>query len=442
MAKIKSDYLVASIEANKYGKGALDNREISIKDCICVEGVESRAGSLALEGYKPLFDATVVRKLKEAGGLIVGKTTQDEFGFGSFNVNVGIGFDVPKNPLDSSRVCGGSSGGAAAIVAQRKIEGIKHIAIAESTGGSIVNPAAYCGVIGLCPTYGLISRYGLIDYANSLDKIGVIAENVEDAAVTLSVISGFDEQDNTSVDRKKENYENYLEKAGKEKLKIAVIRDQANLCDKDVQKALNELVSKLKKKHSVDEVELPLNNEHALGVYYIIAMAEASTNLAKYSGMRYGYSEALKDGENYDEYFSRVRSKIFGKEAKRRIIIGTFTRMAGYRDAYYAKALKVRTKIIREWKKHFEKYDLLLCPTMPDVAPRFDEINKLTPAQNYAMDILTVGPNLAGLPHISVPFDSKTVDEENKIRMPIGMMFVADHFNEKYLIQIGKEVLG
>ncbi len=410
-------------------KGKLSGYFVSIKDCIVVKDMESRAGSKILSGYKPVFDAGVAEKIKKEGGIIIGKTAQDEFGFGSFSKNVGVDMKIPLNPFDRERCCGGSSGGSAGIT-QKAL--FKHISIAESTGGSIVCPASFCGVYGLCPTYGLVSRYGLMDYANSLDKIGPMAKNVEDIALALSVIAGYDERDSTSVKRDKEDYSQYLKRDIKG-MKIGLIKEAfGEGVDEEVKKKINEKVKELEEKGAkVEEVSLPLNAKYSLAAYYIIAMSEASTNLAKFCGMRYGKHEKLEGG--FNEYFSKVRSANFGEEAKRRIIIGTFARMSGFRDAYYIKSLKVRTKLIEEYKKMFERFDVLISPTMPVIAPKFSEIEKMTPLENYMMDILTVGPNLAGLPHMNIPVGFKE-------KMPIGLMVIGNHFDEGKLFQIGKEL--
>lgn len=397
---------------------------ISVKDCIVVKDVESTAGSRILKGYIPPFNATCVQKCIDEGGIIIGKTSQDEFGFGGFSINVGTGFKIPLNPFDKTRVCGGSSGGAAGWA--QKTKNIQ-ISIAESTGGSIVAPASFCGVIGLCPTYGLVSRYGLIDYANSLDKIGAIGKSVSDVALLLNIISGNDKKDSTSLNIKKENYLDYLKQEIKN-LKIAIIKEAFQNIDENVKKTILNSLEKFKINY--DEISLPLTNKYSIAAYYLIAASEASTNLAKFCGMRYGMHEKLEG--NFDEYFTKVRSEHFGKEAKRRIILGTFARMAGYRDAYYLKAAKVRTKIIEEYKRIFKKYNILVSPTMPILPPKIKEVKKLTPLQNYMMDILTVGPNLAGLPHMSV-------NSGFSKGLPVGIMFIADHLQEGELIRIGKE---
>ncbi|MEM3126672.1 MAG: Asp-tRNA(Asn)/Glu-tRNA(Gln) amidotransferase subunit GatA [Candidatus Woesearchaeota archaeon] len=411
-------------EQQKNSRGKLAGKLISIKDCICVKGMESTAGSKILSTYKPLFDATVVERIRAEGGIIIGKTSQDEFGFGSFNINVGVDFKVPLNPHDKTRVTGGSSGGAAGATLLLD----NHIAIAESTGGSIVTPASFCGVFGLCPTYGLVSRYGLMDYANSLDKIGPMAKTMKDIALALTIIAGYDEKDSTSTNKEKEKYGAYLGQDIKE-LKIGVVKEFKQGFQDAVQKKFDEAIKKLQNAGAqIKEISLPLTTEYALSCYYIIATSEASTNLAKYCGLRYGYTEDLEG--SYNEFFAKIRSNGFGKEAKRRIILGTFARMAGYRDAYYIKALKVRTKIIQEYKKAFEEVDIIATPTMPILPPKFEEIEKLSPLQNYLMDILTVGPNLAGMPHLNVPIGK----EKN---LPVGLLLTANHFEEKKLIQVG-----
>ncbi|MAG47196.1 Asp-tRNA(Asn)/Glu-tRNA(Gln) amidotransferase GatCAB subunit A [archaeon] len=406
-----SEELALELADNVNLDGKLAGLPISIKDCICVRDVESTAGSKILNGYKPLFNATVIDKLIKEGAVIIGKTSQDEFGFGSFNVNVGLDKKIPKNPLDKERVTGGSSGGSAGFTRLTKHP---HVSISESTGGSIACPASFCGVAGLTPTYGLVSRYGLIDYANSLDKIGVMGKNVSDTKLVLDVIPGHDEKDSTSLKEK-------VKEDSKVK-KVGIIEESLNVEDKIKDKIYEYLDSN---NINYVKIKLPLTNKFSLDSYYIIAMAEASTNLAKLSGMRYGVEEDV-EGKNFNEYFTKIRSENFGKEAKRRIILGTFTRMAGYRDAYYLKAMKVRRLIIEEYKKAFQKVDLLVSPTMPITAPKLTDVNKLKPIENYMMDILTAGPNLAGLPHLNV-----NVGYLHK--MPIGLMFIADYLNENKL---------
>ncbi len=411
-------------------KGLLSKIAVSVKDNICVEGVQSAAGSRILESYEPPFDATAVERAKAAGGIIIGKTNQDEFGFGTFSVN--SGFAVPKNPHDPSRSCGGSSGGAAGLTAALPGE-FRHIAIAESTGGSISCPASFCGVVGLTPTYGLVSRYGLIDYANSLDKIGPIAKNVNDAALVLSVIAGHDDRDSTSLNGGKKEYTAFAGKSIKG-LKIGVPKEYfGSGVDESVADEVWKGIKKLESEGaSCKEISLPMTKA-SLPVYYIIACAEASTNLAKFCGMRYGAAENPEKEMN--EYFSEVRTKYLGDEAKRRILLGTYARMAGYRDQYYLKAMKARTLVINEFKAAFKKFDALAAPAMPVVAPKFSEIDKMSPVEQYMMDILTVAPNLAGIPMLSMPCGKAH-------GMPVGIHIMGGHLQEGKIITIASKLEG
>jgi aspartyl-tRNA(Asn)/glutamyl-tRNA(Gln) amidotransferase subunit A len=397
-------------QQEKSPKGRLAGLPISVKDCICVKDVESRAGSQILKDYNPPFNATIIQKLIDEGAIIIGKTSQDEFGFGGFSTNTD---NIPKNPFDGTRSSGGSSGGAATFTQLTKHP---HVAIAESTGGSIANPAAFCGVSGLTPTYGLVSRYGLIDYANSLDKIGLMAKTTQEQRSVLDVIKGYDPKDSTSIKENKITTTNNK--------KIAIIKESFEI-NPEIK---NQVLSNLE---DYDVISLPTIKKYSIPTYYLTALAEASTNLAKYSGLRYGQTLPLQ--KNFNEFFSEVRSKYFTKESKRRIILGTFARMAGYRDAYYLKAMKTRTLIINEYKKAFKKYDLLISPTMPILPPKFSEIEKLTPLENYQMDALTVGPNLAGLPHLTVPTGFLG-------KLPVGTMLISDHLQEEKLLEFGEKI--
>ncbi|MDE1871357.1 MAG: aspartyl/glutamyl-tRNA amidotransferase subunit A [Candidatus Micrarchaeota archaeon] len=409
-------------------EGMLYSLPVSVKDCICTNGIRTTAGSKVLDGYVPPFDATCVSKAKDAGAFILGKTAQDEFGFGTFSIN--CSYSVPKNPIDKSRTCGGSSGGAACLTAASSFP---HMAIAESTGGSITAPAAFTGTVGLTPTYGIVSRYGLIDYSNSMDKIGIISKSVEDAALGLSIISGYDPLDSTSVERPSEDYTRYVHEDVK-KLRVGVPKEYFT---ENVDERISKLVLKrLEQLQSLGiqckETSLPLT-KYALPAYYLIAMSEASTNLAKYCGLRYGKQEQSED--NFDSYFSRIRSGAFGEEAKRRIILGTYARMAGFRDAYYLKALKVRSLIIKEFKNAFKDFDALITPSMPILPPTFSDIGKLTPAQTYAMDVLTTPANLACMPTISVPIGLAE-------GLPVGIQIISNHFCEGKTIALGSAIEG
>ena len=404
-------------------EGKLSDYTVSVKDCITVKGVETTAGSKILEGYQPVFDATAVKNVKREGATIIGKTKQDEFGFGTFTQNTGIGIEPPRNPNDSERVTGGSSGGSAA--ATKILD--NHISLAESTGGSIANPAAFCDVVGMTPTYGLVSRYGLIDYANSLDKIGVMTKTVKESAMALDVISGHDNNDSTSIE-KPETIQ--VKDLYPEEITLGIPEEYVKNLDEEIEQAFYEKVDELEDEgFSVKQIELEMNAEYSLSTYYIIAMAEASTNLARYSGLRYGYSED-KDTD-YNDYFKKVRSNALGEEAKRRVILGTFTRMAGYRDAYYEKALKVRTKLINEWNETFQDVDAVIHPTMPIFPPKVEETQSLDPLDIYQMDLQTVGANLAGLPHLSVPLETD---------LPSGFMITGDHLSENLVLSVGDRV--
>jgi aspartyl-tRNA(Asn)/glutamyl-tRNA(Gln) amidotransferase subunit A len=408
--------LAENLKTKKDGK--LSGYTISVKDNICVNGMQSTAGSKILEGYIPPFDATVIEKCRAEGASILGKTTQDEFGFGTFNVNTS--YNIPLNPWDLERSTGGSSGGAACITA---VADFPHLALSESTGGSISCPASWCGVVGVTPTYGRVSRWGLIDFANSLDKIGVMAKTIQEAALLLEVICGQDLYDSTVLNEPIPNFSNPV---NIDDLKIGVPKEYfGEGVEPEIEKIIWSVLKKMETRGAnIIDISLPYT-KYSLSSYYIIAMAEASTNLAKFCGLRYGLQKKIEG--NFNEYFSNIRTEGFGEEAKRRVILGTFTRMAGYRDAYYLKALKVRTKVIQDFKKAFKHVDVLAAPTMPVIAPRFDEVDELEPIQHYMMDILTVAPNLAGIPMISVPCG-------NSQGMPVGLHLMADHLEEHKML--------
>lgn len=431
MNTISKELALAQAEVvKKNPTGKLAGVFISTKDSIVVKDVETTGGSAILKGYKPVFNATAVQKLIDEGAIIIGKCSQDEFGFGAFSTNIGHGLQKPLNPFDKERACGGSSGGSGGI--SQKADFV-HVSLGESTGGSIVNPASFCGVFGLCPTYGKNSRYGLIDYGNSLDKIGPMSTNLEALSLVQDVMAGFDELDSTSLNEPVEPIVGELSVDVKG-IKIGIIKEAfADGTNVEVFKANMDAIKKLEEKGAiVEEVSLATTIKYGIPTYYIVGTAEASTNLAKYAGLRYGASDNVV-GKSFNDYFTGVRTENFGLEVKRRIMLGTFTRMAGYRDAYYIKALKVRTKIINEYKELFSKFDVLISPTVPFVAPKFSDIDKMSPLQHYMADVMTVGPNLAGLPHMNIPvgFD--------KDGMPIGMMVTADHNGEGKLIQVAKE---
>ena len=394
---------------------------IVVKDNICTKGIRTTAGSKILENYTPPFNATVIKKVKDKGFTILGKNTQDCFGFGTFSTN--CQYKIPKNPYDKQRATGGSSGGTASFIKLSKH--VNH-GIAQSTGGSINCPAAFCGVVGLTPTYGLVSRYGLIDYANSFDRIGTITKTIQQTAELLTIIAGKDEKDQTSQ-KKNKDYTKFLKKETK-KRKIAYIKEALEQSDKKVQKQIKLALSDLEKLgYQIEEISFPLL-EYTVPTYYIIALAETSTNLAKFCGLRYGKSKQIEG--HYNEFFTKVRTKYFSTEEKRRIMLGTFIRLAGYRDKYYLKAIKIKQMLKQEMKQLLKKYDYIITPTMPILPPKFKEIEKLTPKDHYVMDFLTILPSITDLPSISIPVQE--IDN-----LPVGMQIITDEFNEEKLIQIG-----
>ena len=392
----------------------------SAKDNLTSLDMETCAGSRILQGYVPAFDAAAIERMKAAGGMLVGKTNMDEFGFGTFSAN--SAYEIPRNPFDRERSCGGSSGGSACAAAVLE----DHVSLGVSTGGSICCPASFCGVYGIAPTYGRVSRYGLIDYGNSLDKIGVLSAKASDLRKYITIMAGRDERDPTSCVQPELKCEKRRMRS------VAVPKDGIQGLSRDVEAAFNDSIETLRSMGiDVEEVDMP-SFRYAIPAYYVIATSEASTNLARYVGMRYGVQEgdlSLK----FDDYFSSIRSASFGDEAKRRILLGTFTRMVGYRDRYYAKARQVRQLVIDDYKRILQDHDAVLTPTMPYVAPRFDEIERMSALDSYKTDYLTVPPNLAGNPHLSVPcgYDGNG--------MPIGMQFVGAHWDEDVLFTMAEE---
>ena len=416
LKRLNGHYQMFSSVADEIPSGKV---MFSAKDNLTTIGLESCAGSMILKGYRAPFDATAVKRMKDSGCALIGKTNMDEFGFGTFSANSAFG--VPRNPFDLERSCGGSSGGAAC--AASVIEG--HVALGVSTGGSISCPASFCGVYGITPTYGRVSRYGLIDYGNSLDKIGVLSRDGKDMRKYLSIIAGKDEKDPTSC------VQPVLENK-KVKIRSAAIPKEAiEGISKGVANEFERSLEQLKSMSvDIEYVNIP-SLKYAMPAYYVLATSEASTNLARYGGMRYGQ----QDGDpslRFDDYFASFRSKYLGKEAKRRVLLGTFTRMAGFRDRYYTKALQVRESIIRDHKKVFEDFDCVLTPTMPFISPKFSDISEMSPLESYKADFLTIPPNLSGMPHLSVPCGYSD-------GMPVGMQFIADHWQEDKLTTMAEE---
>ncbi|MEK6981612.1 MAG: amidase family protein [Candidatus Micrarchaeota archaeon] len=416
----RAKLLKQAIKDGKANNLSLLGLPISVKDNLCTKGIRTTCGSAILSSYIPPFSSTAISKLEEQGAIIIGKTAMDSFGFGTFNTNVGANMPIPKNPLDKERSCGGSSGGAGAATLAIKNA---HVAIGESTGGSITAPAAFCNVIGFTPTYGRISRYGLIDYANSLDKIGTLGKTVEDCEIVSKVMFGRDIKDETSLQ--------VSEPKIKPVKQIAIVKEMVENCDEVVKKEFWDFIKKLEKEGiKYKEISLPII-DYATYVYYIIATAEASSNLAKFYGMRYGAQEEIKG--SFNEHFTNIRSKYFSSEEKRRIILGTFVRTAGYKEKYYLKATKVRTKIKEEFTKVFKEFDAIVTPAMPILPPKFSDIKKLTPMQNYALDKCTIPPNLIGLPHLSIPIAKSN-------GLPIAAQLICNHLEENTLFEFGKGV--
>ena len=402
LEKINGEYHAFNVINGKAGGGG--RLPFSTKANICVKGFETTAGSKMLKGYVAPFDATVVGKLLKHGGFsFLGETNMDEFGFGTFGINT----EVPaRNAFDKEYAAGGSSSGAAVATAMLKY----HVAIAESTGGSIATPAALNGVVGFTPTYGAVSRYGLIDYANSLDKIGIMARSAEDARTTFDTIRGRDDYDTTCA----------VEKIGNErKGKLYVVRELMEKTDPAIKSAFERLLDKCGKYFEVKEISIEILGK-AIPTYYIIAMAEASTNLAKYNGYKYG----LQYGElnrRYNEFFTEARAN-FGTEAKRRIMLGTFIRSESVKDKYYTKALMVRRMIMNEMSRIL-KDGFIISPTLPIPTPKLSDAQALTPTQNYAMDIFTIPPNIGGFPHITFPYEYLN-------GMPLGAQLVTEQAND------------
>ena len=401
-------------------KSALAGIPVGIKDNICTKGVKTTCSSKMLENFVAPYDATVAEKFDEAGLISLGKLNMDEFAMGASTEY--SAFNETKNPWNLNTVPGGSSGGSAAAVASNMVPW----ALGSDTGGSIRQPASFCGVVGLKPTYGLVSRYGLVAFASSLDQIGPITKDVEDAAILLNVIAGHDEKDSTSVNLPKKDYTKSLVK-DVSKLKIGVPKEfLGEGINEEVKQSVEKAIEEYKKLGAtVEECSLDIANQ-ALATYYIIACAEASSNLGRFDGIRYGYR--TKNFTNLKEIYKNSRSEGFGKEVKRRIILGTYVLSSGYYDAYYKKAQKVRTLIKQEFEKLFEKYDLLITPTSPTVAYEIGTKSN-NPLEMYLADLCTVSVNIAGLPGISIPCG---VDSKG---MPIGLQLIGKPFGEETIIQ-------
>lgn len=401
--------------------GVLGGVPVAVKDNICTRGIKTTCASKILEDFVPPYNATAIEKLKEAGAIIVGKTNLDEFAMGSSTEN--SYFQKTGNPWDLSRVPGGSSGGAAASIAA----GFVPLSYGSDTGGSIRQPAAFCGAVGLKPTYGLVSRYGLIAFASSLDQIGPITKTVKDCAIGLSAIQGTDKMDSTSV--QKEIERDYLTdiEGDIRGLKIGVPKEFfMDGLDSEISKSVKEAIVRFEKMGAeIEEFSLPINRS-GLSAYYIISSAEASSNLARYDGIRYGFRAEEFDG--IEDLMVKTRNQGFGNEVKRRIMLGTYVLSSGYYDAYYKKAMQYRKKIRASFKEAFEKYDFILGPTSPVLPFRIGEKTN-NPMEMYLADVYTVNINLAGLPAISIPCGF------SESELPIGMQLIGDYFSEKKLFK-------
>jgi len=401
--------------------GALCGIPISIKDNICTESLNTECCSKILTGFKPPYDATVIKKLKEAGAVILDtKTNMDEFAFGSSTENSCFG--PTHNPWNLDCVPGGSSGGSAAAVASD--EAI--MALGSDTGGSIRQPAAFCGVVGLKPTYGRVSRYGLIAFASSLDQIGTFTKDIPDCCLLMNVISGHDPMDATSIDVP---VPNYIKSLGKNIKGLTIGIPQEYFIEglnSQVKSIVEEAIAELKKLGAaVKEVSLP-HTEYAVPVYYILGTAEASSNLSRFDGVQYGYRA---NSSNLVQMYKKTRGEGFGQEAKRRILLGTFALSHGYYDAYYLRALKVRTLIKNDFDAVFKDCDCIITPTAPTEAFRIGEKTE-DPLQMYLSDIYTISVNLAGIPAISIPCGF------TKAKLPVGLQIMAKPFGEETLFQV------
>ena len=392
---------------------------IGIKDNICTKGIKTTCSSKMLENFVSPYDATVITKIKEKNMPILGKLNMDEFAMGSSTEN--SAFKITRNPWNLNKVPGGSSGGSAAAVAANLVPW----ALGSDTGGSIREPASFCGIVGLKPTYGIVSRSGLVAFASSLDQIGPMTKDVEDSALLLNIIAGHDENDSTSVKREKIDYTKNLKNPIKG-MKIGVPKEFfGEGINPEVKKSLENSIEEYKKLGAiVEECSLDVS-ESSLAAYYIIACAEASSNLGRFDGIRYGYR--AKDYKNLKELFVKSRTEGFGKEVKRRIILGTYVLSSGYYDAFYKKAQKVRTYVKNKFDECFKKYDVLLTPVAPTTA--FDIGSKTNnPLEMYLADICTVSINIASVPAISIPCG---VDSNN---MPIGMQLIGNRFQEEKIL--------
>jgi len=401
---------------------ALTGIPIALKDLICTKGLRTTCASRILENFIPPYDATVVQKLKKTAAVIIGKTNMDEFAMGSSTEHSAI--KATHNPWDLDRIPGGSSGGSAAAVAADMCLG----ALGSDTGGSIRQPAAHCGVVGMKPTYGRVSRFGLVAFASSLDQIGPLTKSVTDCAQMMNIISGYDDKDSTSVPAELPDYAQFL-RNDLNKVRVGIPREYHHIegVDTDVKAALEKAIQTIEGLGATRiDISLP-HTEFVVAAYYVIAPSEASSNLARYDGVRYGFRD--KEKKSLKDMYRRTRSRGFGPEVKRRIILGTYALSAGYYDAYYKKASQVRTLIMEDFKKAFDSCDVILSPVAPTPAFKIGEITD-DPLTMYLSDIFTLAANLAGIPGISVPCGF------SKMGLPIGLQILSTHFNEGMLLKV------
>lgn len=394
---------------------------IAIKDNICTKNITTTCASRILENYIPIYNATVIDRLESRNYILAGKANMDEFAMGSSNENSYFG--TVKNPWDTDRVPGGSSGGPAVCVAA----GEAVCSLGSDTGGSIRQPASLCGVVGFKPTYGMVSRYGLVAFASSLDQIGPLTRDVEDCAAMLNIICGYDRKDSTSINVEVPDYKSFL-KADIKDMRIGVPKElMVEGIDREVKEAVYRIIKLVEDMGGiVEEISLP-SLEYALSVYYIIAPSEASSNLSRFDGVRYGYRNV--EARTLREMYRRSRAEGFGDEVKRRIMIGTYCLSAGYYDAYYEKAQRVRTLVINDFKKAFEKFDVLISPTSPTTAFKIGEKME-DPLTMYLSDICTIPVNLAGLPAISIPAGL------SGSKLPIGLQIIGNVLREDNVLKV------
>jgi aspartyl-tRNA(Asn)/glutamyl-tRNA(Gln) amidotransferase subunit A len=402
--------------------GALAGVPVAVKDVIVTKGVRTTCASRLLENFIPPYDATAIERLEAAGGVILGKTNCDEFAMGSSNENSAFG--PVRNPVALDRVPGGSSGGSAAVVAQ----GTAVVSLGSDTGGSIRQPASFCGVVGITPTYGRVSRYGLVAFASSLDHIGPFARNVEDAAMLLQAIAGRDERDATSAFAPVPDYAAAMEQPVKG-MRIGLPREYFAGLASETGDLIARAVERLKGL-GCDMVDISLpHTDYAVGTYYIICTAEASSNLARYDGARYTYRSP--NSATLDDMYCNTRGEGFGAECKRRIMLGTYVLSAGYYDAYYRKAQKVRNLITQDFRKAFEKVDAIVAPVSPFPAFRLGE-KMSDPLEMYLSDIYTITGSLAGVPCMSVPAGN------TRDGLPVGMQILTKHFDEAGMLRLAR----